>query len=56
MIYRVNIKGYRLVEADSKKEALDKADREDYIEETIQLTTVRPCPDAEYAEEGAMYL
>lgn len=57
MIYKVGLKGYALVEADSKKEALNKADMEDYIEETIHLTTVKPCPEASYdEEEGVMYL
>ena len=45
------------MEADSRREALDKADNEDYIEETIQLTTVKPCPDADYDEqEGVLYI
>ena len=30
MIYRINITGYYLVEADSPGEALDKANDEDY--------------------------
>lgn len=53
MIYKVNTKGYVLVEADSAKEALDKADREEYIEETWWFTSTKPYEEEE-EEEGSI--
>lgn len=41
MIYKVGIKGYVLVEADSKQEAMEKADQEDFIEETYWYTSAK---------------
>lgn len=39
MLYRVNMEGYRLVKADSPEEAEDKANNEDYTEESWWVTT-----------------
>lgn len=47
MIYRVSITGYMIVEADSKSEAFEKADNEDYIEEAHYCEDAEEFPDYE---------
>lgn len=37
MIYQVNFSGYMIVEADSEDDAYDKANCEDYIEQSMSI-------------------
>lgn len=45
MIYKIPIKGYILVEADTPEEAEEKADDGDYIEEYTQFGKARKAPE-----------
>lgn len=45
MIFKIKLKGYVIVEAETPEEAIEKAEDEDYIEKCEELGTIKVAPE-----------